>query len=478
MFLGSELTLLPWQANTLRLPAEVDLCLEGARGGGKTTLALLLAAQMEGLSGPHFSGLMLRQDHQGTVDIVRASRLLFHSLYNGEARFNQGSGIWTFPSGGTFEINQVAGFKDVTKYIGRNFNLIIADQSEMWANLDHVSVILSSMRVAPGIARRCVWIMNPGGIGHQHCKKRFITPARPWAIATDPVTKREFVRIPSSFRDNDKIDRADYQRTLEAATAHDEALRKAWIDGDWDIAKGAYFADVFSEERNVIDLPLTPDSFNLPRMAPGYHGASGPDAWRFWAGHDWGSTAPSHTLLGARSPGIRLHDLYVPRDSIIVVDEISSADPTDLSKGLGWGIERTSDEMKAMFARWNLRKRTPVSADDACFARTLGSASLSIADQFRRFDIAMEPALKGDRIAGWTLMREMLLNAGRPDRPGLYISRACQVLLETLPALPRDPRNVNDVDSRAVDHPADSARYLIVRTRKPRLIFGTREGGA
>ena len=476
MFLGNEITLLPWQERALTVPAELDLVLEGSRGGGKTTLALFIVAQMERLAGAHFSGLMLRQDHQGTVDIVRASRLLFHALYNGEARFNQGSGIWTFPNGGTFEINQVANFAEVGKYIGRNFNLLIADQCEMWATMDHINLIMSSMRAARDVPRRCVWLMNSGGVGHAYCKKRWITPASPWAISTDGVNKRQFVRVPSNFMDNTAIDRDDYRRTLEAATAHAEALRKAWIDGDWDVAKGAYFADVFDERRNVIDLPLTPEDFGRVRLAPGYHGPSGPQPWRFWLGHDWGSAAPSHTLLGALSPGIRLRDLFVPRDSVILLDEVSSADPVDLSKGLGWGIERTADEIKAMLARWNLPKSTPVSADDACFARVLGTASLSIADQFRRFNINFIPAMKGDRVAGWTLMREMLLNAGKPDRPGLYIHRACQVLLETMPSLPRDPRNVNDVDSRGVDHPADSARYLIVRGRGPKMQSGTRTG--
>src|SRR5262245_12991171 len=138
MFLGNDLELLPWQSRALTVPAELDLALEGSRGGGKTTLALFIAAQMERTAGPHFSALMLRQDRQGTVDIVRASRLLFSALYENGARFNQGSGIWQCPNGGTFEINQVANFSEVGKYIGRNFNLLIADQCEMWPNMDHV----------------------------------------------------------------------------------------------------------------------------------------------------------------------------------------------------------------------------------------------------------------------------------------------------------------------------------------------------
>ena len=52
-----------------------------------------------------------------------------------------------------------------------------------------------------------------------------------------------------------------------------------------------------------------------------------------------------------------------------------------------------------------------------------------------------------------------MLDASKPDRPGLYISRACRYFWETVPSLPRDPRRPDDIDTRANDHGIDSARY-------------------
>lgn len=55
--------------------------------------------------------------------------------------------------------------------------------------------------------------------------------------------------------------------------------------------------------------------------------------------------------------------------------------------------------------------------------RPHGSGAGCIADEFQRAGVTFEPAHKGDRVQGWQRMRRMLADAGKPDRPGLYISR-------------------------------------------------------
>jgi hypothetical protein len=54
--------------------------------------------------------------------------------------------------------------------------------------------------------------------------------------------------------------------------------------------------------------------------------------------------------------------------------------------------------------------------------------------------------------AGWQRMRRLLADAGKPDVPGLYVSRACRFWWETTPVLPREPRRPEDVDTRGPDH--------------------------
>ena len=99
-------------------------------------------------------------------------------------------------------------------------------------------------------------------------------------------------------------------------------------------------------------------------------------------------------------------------------------------------------------------------ADDAIFNKT-GSSVGSIADEFRKAGVYFNKAKKGSRIAGWQTMRRLLANAGQPDQPGLYVSRNCRIWWQTVPSLPRDPRNPEDVDSASADHAADACRYAL-----------------
>jgi hypothetical protein len=67
-------------------------------------------------------------------------------------------------------------------------------------------------------------------------------------------------------------------------------------------------------------------------------------------------------------------------------------------------------------------------------------------------------------ISALQTMRRLLQDAGKsPDVPGLYIARHCGYLWATVPYLGRDPKRIEDVDSRGPDHAADAARYGCLR---------------
>jgi hypothetical protein len=101
-------------------------------------------------------------------------------------------------------------------------------------------------------------------------------------------------------------------------------------------------------------------------------------------------------------------------------------------------------------------------ADDAIFANT-GSGAGSIAQEFSRCGVQFSPARKADRLTGWNIMRRLLSDAGKPDVPGLYVSRSCEYFWSTVPYLARDQKRVEDVDSSGPDHGADAVRYGCLR---------------
>lgn len=56
-------------------------------------------------------------------------------------------------------------------------------------------------------------------------------------------------------------------------------------------------------------------------------------------------------------------------------------------------------------------------------------------------------------------MRRFLEDAGKPDKPGLYVSRACEYWWATVPYLARDVKRIEDIDTTGPDHAADACRY-------------------
>jgi hypothetical protein len=80
----------------------------------------------------------------------------------------------------------------------------------------------------------------------------------------------------------------------------------------------------------------------------------------------------------------------------------------------------------------------------------------------------------GSRRSGWQNMRERLKASMPPvigkradgskiygprEKPGLFVCSTCDQWLRTVPSLPRDPDNPDDVDTEAEDHAGDETRY-------------------
>jgi hypothetical protein len=174
---------------------------------------------------------------------------------------------------------------------------------------------------------------------------------------------------------------------------------------------------------------------------------------------DYGSSAPAVVYIVARSPGAEGPDgRFYPRDSLILVDELATNIPGQLSEGLGWTIPQLAEAIIELCNKWGVKPSGV--GDDAMFSQH-GHGAGSIADEFKRYKVHLKPAKKGDRVSGWAKMRRMLADAGKPDVPGLYISRNCEYFWQSVPGLARDPKRVEDLDTRQADHAADACRYAL-----------------
>lgn len=102
------------------------------------------------------------------------------------------------------------------------------------------------------------------------------------------------------------------------------------------------------------------------------------------------------------------------------------------------------------------------AADSSIFDEENGQ---SYAKEHKKYGVIWKKADKkpGSRIAGWRKIRELLLSSleSRMEEPGLFIFSNCVEWIRTVPTLPRDPKNIDDVDTNAEDHAGDETRYMV-----------------
>lgn len=454
-----------WQSQAMTVPESIDLFLGGGRGGGKTFLLAALFLRHCEQHGEHARCLVVRKSFPGLQDIEAEFRTYFGSIYGKALKFDAQKHRFTLPNGATIQLDQLEREQEFSKYQGKSFSHIAVDEAGQYNSPALVDRLRSSLRAPVGIPVRFFIVANPGGVGHSWLVRRYALQT-PWKPFVDAATGFDFVSIASTYRDNDFIDRDKYAKNLMASCATDPELGKAWLNGDWSVLRGAYFSAVIDEERNLIEPWLS-----LPKQQPDDEWAEHETQWEFYLAHDFGIAAPSVTYLVARSPGAYgADDYFYPRDSIILVDEETTTSPDDLNTGIGLTVPDQADRILEMCHRW---KVSPTGvADDAIFNKT-GSQEGSIADEFRKAGVSFSKAHKGGRLAGWQIMRRMLADAGKPDLPGLYVSRSCHVWWQTVPSLPRDPRKPEDVDSTSADHAADACRYSLQggAYRMPKVII-------
>lgn len=199
-----------------------------------------------------------------------------------------------------------------------------------------------------------------------------------------------------------------------------------------------------------------------------------PDDHRWFAGLDWGYRSPGCFLLlaaGADREIVARAEHYFREQT-----------PRQVGRTIG-----------QLLSRPDLRVPEWIAGDQAMWGVNDGEAiAEGVAAGLREALGDRAPALvaapkgPGSRVAGWMLVHEALRydpanvqadgTLAPFHRPRLRIHTECANLCRTLPALPRDARNPEDVDTAAEDHAADALRYALV-LRQPeveRTVVGTR----
>ncbi len=402
----------------------------GARGGGKShwLLAQMGCDDCQRVAG--LKCLLLRKVGKANLEHFEdLRRKLFNELPH---EFSAFRGILTFGNGSRIIAGHFQSEKDIDAYLGLEYDVIGIEEATTLTARKYQDITTCCRSSKPNWRPRIYSTTNPGGVGHAWYRTRFVLPM---------VEKRETETrfIPARVTDN-RWNNPDYVRVLEGLTGWQ---KRAWLNGDWDIAAGQYFTN-FRREVHVLN------DFDNSR------------AVEWFCAMDYGFAHYTVVLLGCRDGD----------GNTFIVDEHAER---------MWLPQRHATAVKAMLGRHNLQladlRRFVAGAD--VFSRQ--GDGTTIAQAYDRCGIRLKTASM-DRLNGWAEVMGGFGDTEAGIRPKLFIHERCKRLVETIPALQHDPNRPEDVlkvdadeDGVGGDDAADCLRYLVatkVRTLRQVRIRG------
>src|ERR1051325_2508966 len=211
----------------------------GSRGGGKSHWLL---AQMGGDDCQRVPGLrclLLRKVGKANVEhFDDLRRRLFKGLKH---EFSAYKGVLRFANGSPIRAGHYQAEQDIDNYLGLQYDVIGVEEATTLTSRKYLDVSTCSRTSKPNWRPRIYATTNPGGVGHAWFRAKFIVPFQ----------RREEMEtrfIPARVTDN-RWNNPEYKRVLENLTGWQ---RRAWLDGDWDIAAGQFFT-MFRREVHVAE---------------------------------------------------------------------------------------------------------------------------------------------------------------------------------------------------------------------------------
>lgn len=407
----------------------------GARGGGKSHWLLAQMGADDCQRVPGLKCLLLRKVGKANLEQFEdLRRRVFGKLKH---EFSAFRGVLSFKNGSRIIAGHFQSEKDIDAYLGLEYDVIGVEEATTltWRKIQDISTCCRTSK--PNWRPRIYNNTNPGGIGHAWYRKRFILPMREGREADTRF-------IPARVGDN-AFNNPEYRKILEGLTGWQ---KRAWLDGDWDIAAGQFFTTFRREVHVVLDFDET-------------------RAVEWFLALDYGFAHYTVALLGCRDGD----------GNTFVVDEHAER---------LWLPQRHAAAIKAMIGRRKIGDRSLELGDLKRFVAgadvfSRQSDGTTIAAQYAKHGITLRPA-NTDRVNGWA---EVMQGLGEPNlgvaeggvRPTLFIHQRCGRLIETLPALQHDPNRPEDVlkvdaDEEGVggDDCADALRYLVAtKSREVRM---------
>lgn len=512
-----------WQplpgSQTLAVACPCDEVLyHGTRGPGKTEAQLAYFVSRCGLGyGEHWKGVIFDRGYKNLKDVIAKSLVMIPKIFPKAKFLSSKSDLqWSFPDGETLIFRHIKRAQDYRDYHGQEYPFIGFNEltsyptSELYDSMKSCSrsgflpkehspkltpedkrIIAEcdlleepypkevKARILSNIPLVMFSTTNPHGPGHGWVKRRWVDKAAPGVpIKTssrvfNPRTKQEetisttVVHIFGSYRENRYLD-PKYVAFLNAI--RDPNKRRAWLGGDWSITSGGALDDLWKAGVHILPRFIIPKGWRVTRSFD--WGSSHPFSVGFWAiANGEEVTLPNgKKFCPAKGSRIRIGEIYGCEKSKNELGQMVPAFGTNRGMKLSAReVARQIVEMEEELFEdgWTQSRVTPGPADGQIF-NVNESESDSIAQLMAKEGVEWERADKspGTRKNGLEMMRVALENATQGEGPGLYVMSHCEAFLETVPSLPRDEDDPDDVDTTAEDHVYDESRYMVLEDKE------------
>lgn len=382
----------------------------GSRGGGKSFAVRMKAS----LSALHYPGIRILILRRSFPELYENHIKLLRRYLEGVALYRDADKSLSFRNGSLIKFGYCDTEADAERYQGQEYDFIFMDEATHFTEYQFLC-LTACLRGTNDFPHRFYLTCNPGGVGHAWVKRLFID--REFRPGERPEDYR-FIR--SSVYDNRPLLEKDpsYLSRLEALSPE---MRRAWLEGDWDLMAGQFFSEFRREVHVCPPAPLPPGA-------------------RVFRAFDYGLD-----MLAC------LWFALDERGGVTVFRELAA--PGLIVSAAAEAILRHSPEpVAATYAPpdlWNRQK------DTGC----------SMWELFEGAGIRLSRA-DSNRVQGWMQVREAL--SPRPvgdgkTAPRLQISAACPQLIRCLTSLRHEPGVPGDcaTEPHEITHLPDALRYFL-----------------
>jgi len=432
----------------------------GAKGGGKSFL-IRFCFCMWAIQAPGVQCYLFRRTHPDLwanhMEGPSGFPMMLAPLMNADVCDIVGKEV-RWANGSLIKLNHLQLEKHVTKYQGIAIHALGMDELTQFSETQYRyllgSVRLGNWKPPPELHWRFPVILNganPGGIGHDFVKERFIDHG-PYIIKHHTAkgeggTWRQF--IPARAEDNPELlkNDPDYLERVEAM-GHPELVR-AMREGDWEIVIGSMFGYIWRKPRHVLA-----------------HGFPIPVSWDIWRGGDDGFKAPASVHWFTQDPDTK---------TFYVINEIYQTNL--LPEEFADKIHEHDYRIRVQFNEGDVDvndMELDGEMDSAAFAKTGANERGSRAEQMNALGCNWRAVAKptGSRVMRVQMMHKVLAPNPREELdpngihlPGLQFFPSCANAIRTIPKLVADPDNMEDIDTDMEDHAFDSITYGLTRRK-------------